>query len=285
MSPRECRGPRGSGVGRAKGGLSWAQCKEVGGGPSGACTLFPAVRTATGVCPASWLGTSKIQGHLWTRCVWGMQTGADRDTSPIQQHPCLLRGNVKGQRPYQEGTPCSQCPSDYRCHDSLCGELGMGWEGGREGREGMPPGLQSGARPRRSPAGRDLQTSPHPTPVPKPFVFLAQPLWRPVISIEEISTLQEGEWRKVPGLGGVGVAKWKSPGGRGGLVGVARGTQWAGPVRNRNPSGENMQERAQKGRWMEGQSQEITLITGEGHIRWRGCMCLCAFVAPSVSSP
>ncbi|XP_073080460.1 peptidase inhibitor 16 isoform X5 [Manis javanica] len=29
-------------------------------------------------------------------------------------------GNVKGQRPYQEGTPCSQCPSDYRCHDSLC---------------------------------------------------------------------------------------------------------------------------------------------------------------------
>ncbi|XP_057350339.1 peptidase inhibitor 16 isoform X3 [Manis pentadactyla] len=29
-------------------------------------------------------------------------------------------GNVKGQRPYQEGTPCSQCPSDYRCHDFLC---------------------------------------------------------------------------------------------------------------------------------------------------------------------
>ncbi|KAF6115509.1 peptidase inhibitor 16 [Phyllostomus discolor] len=29
-------------------------------------------------------------------------------------------GNVKGQRPYQEGTPCSQCPSDYRCENSLC---------------------------------------------------------------------------------------------------------------------------------------------------------------------
>ncbi|XP_047652529.1 peptidase inhibitor 16 isoform X1 [Phacochoerus africanus] len=29
-------------------------------------------------------------------------------------------GNMKGQRPYQEGTPCSQCPSGYRCENSLC---------------------------------------------------------------------------------------------------------------------------------------------------------------------
>uniref|UniRef100_A0A8C3W5X3 Peptidase inhibitor 16 n=1 Tax=Catagonus wagneri TaxID=51154 RepID=A0A8C3W5X3_9CETA len=29
-------------------------------------------------------------------------------------------GNMKGQRPYQEGTPCSQCPSGYRCKNSLC---------------------------------------------------------------------------------------------------------------------------------------------------------------------
>ncbi|XP_064332521.1 peptidase inhibitor 16 isoform X2 [Camelus dromedarius] len=29
-------------------------------------------------------------------------------------------GNVKGQRPYQEGTPCSQCSSGYRCKNSLC---------------------------------------------------------------------------------------------------------------------------------------------------------------------
>ncbi|KAF7486838.1 peptidase inhibitor 16 isoform X1 [Marmota monax] len=29
-------------------------------------------------------------------------------------------GNVKGQRPYQEGIPCSQCPPDYRCENSLC---------------------------------------------------------------------------------------------------------------------------------------------------------------------
>ncbi|XP_051710758.1 peptidase inhibitor 16 [Oryctolagus cuniculus] len=29
-------------------------------------------------------------------------------------------GNVKGKRPYQEGPPCSQCPSGYRCEDSLC---------------------------------------------------------------------------------------------------------------------------------------------------------------------
>ncbi|XP_031544332.1 peptidase inhibitor 16 isoform X3 [Vicugna pacos] len=29
-------------------------------------------------------------------------------------------GNVKGQRPYQEGTPCSQCSSGYSCKNSLC---------------------------------------------------------------------------------------------------------------------------------------------------------------------
>ncbi|XP_016041372.1 peptidase inhibitor 16 isoform X2 [Erinaceus europaeus] len=29
-------------------------------------------------------------------------------------------GNVKGQKPYQEGTPCSQCPSGYHCKNSLC---------------------------------------------------------------------------------------------------------------------------------------------------------------------
>ncbi|XP_004424519.2 PREDICTED: peptidase inhibitor 16 isoform X1 [Ceratotherium simum simum] len=29
-------------------------------------------------------------------------------------------GNVKRQRPYQEGTPCSQCPSGYHCENSLC---------------------------------------------------------------------------------------------------------------------------------------------------------------------
>ncbi|XP_045428935.1 peptidase inhibitor 16 isoform X3 [Pipistrellus kuhlii] len=31
-------------------------------------------------------------------------------------------GNVKGHRPYLEGTPCSQCPSGYRCENSLCAE-------------------------------------------------------------------------------------------------------------------------------------------------------------------
>ncbi|XP_039091198.1 peptidase inhibitor 16 isoform X1 [Hyaena hyaena] len=29
-------------------------------------------------------------------------------------------GNVKRKRPYQEGTPCSLCPSGYRCENSLC---------------------------------------------------------------------------------------------------------------------------------------------------------------------
>lgn len=29
-------------------------------------------------------------------------------------------GNVKGRKPYQEGTPCSQCPLGYSCENSLC---------------------------------------------------------------------------------------------------------------------------------------------------------------------
>ncbi|XP_038199825.1 peptidase inhibitor 16 isoform X3 [Arvicola amphibius] len=29
-------------------------------------------------------------------------------------------GNVKGRKPYQEGTPCSQCPVGYNCENSLC---------------------------------------------------------------------------------------------------------------------------------------------------------------------
>lgn len=29
-------------------------------------------------------------------------------------------GNVKGRKPYQEGTPCSQCPLGYSCVNSLC---------------------------------------------------------------------------------------------------------------------------------------------------------------------
>ncbi|XP_012502072.1 PREDICTED: peptidase inhibitor 16 isoform X2 [Propithecus coquereli] len=33
-------------------------------------------------------------------------------------------GNVKGKRPYREGTPCSQCPPDYRCENSLCEPVG-----------------------------------------------------------------------------------------------------------------------------------------------------------------
>ncbi|XP_066215616.1 peptidase inhibitor 16 isoform X2 [Saccopteryx leptura] len=31
-------------------------------------------------------------------------------------------GNVRGRRPYQEGTPCSQCPLGYGCENSLCAE-------------------------------------------------------------------------------------------------------------------------------------------------------------------
>uniref|UniRef100_A0A8D0KN54 Peptidase inhibitor 16 n=1 Tax=Salvator merianae TaxID=96440 RepID=A0A8D0KN54_SALMN len=30
-------------------------------------------------------------------------------------------GNVKGHKPYKEGTPCSMCPDDYSCKDNLCG--------------------------------------------------------------------------------------------------------------------------------------------------------------------
>ena len=46
------------------------------------------------------------------------------------------RGNVKGQRPYQEGTPCSQCPLGYHCKNSLCGESGWGGEAWHRGMEG-----------------------------------------------------------------------------------------------------------------------------------------------------
>ncbi|XP_014393966.1 PREDICTED: peptidase inhibitor 16 isoform X2 [Myotis brandtii] len=31
-------------------------------------------------------------------------------------------GNVRGRRPFEEGTPCSQCPSGYLCENSLCAE-------------------------------------------------------------------------------------------------------------------------------------------------------------------
>ncbi|XP_045397817.1 peptidase inhibitor 16 isoform X1 [Lemur catta] len=33
-------------------------------------------------------------------------------------------GNVKGKRPYQEGPPCSQCPPDHSCENSLCEPVG-----------------------------------------------------------------------------------------------------------------------------------------------------------------
>lgn len=48
------------------------------------------------------------------------------------------RGNVRGRRPYEEGTPCSKCFPGYRCENSLCGESGTGW-GGRVGEGGWSP--------------------------------------------------------------------------------------------------------------------------------------------------
>ncbi|MEJ1288045.1 FYVE RhoGEF and PH domain containing 2 [Cricetulus griseus] len=42
----------------------------------------------------------------------------------VRTFPCSkafsFRGNVKGRKPYQEGTPCSQCPLGYSCENFLC---------------------------------------------------------------------------------------------------------------------------------------------------------------------
>jgi hypothetical protein len=70
------------------------------------------------------------------------------------------RGNVKRQRPYQEGPPCSQCPDGYHCENALCGESARESAEGGSGRStvfldpalcaaetsGMrPPGALSGS--------------------------------------------------------------------------------------------------------------------------------------------
>ncbi|KAM5167673.1 peptidase inhibitor 16 isoform 3-T3 [Callospermophilus lateralis] len=64
-------------------------------------------------------------------------------------------GNVKGQRPYQEGIPCSQCPPDYRCENSLCEQNPVALQdrakpAGEDGRKGLgrPVGVAGAGRGR-----------------------------------------------------------------------------------------------------------------------------------------
>ena len=36
---------------------------------------------------------------------------------------CLFRGNIRGERPYEQGTPCSRCPSNKpSCEANLCAQ-------------------------------------------------------------------------------------------------------------------------------------------------------------------
>nr|XP_004649825.2 peptidase inhibitor 16 [Jaculus jaculus] len=71
-------------------------------------------------------------GH-YTQVVWGKterigcgshfcETLQGVEETNIQLLVCNYEppGNVRGQRPYQEGPPCSRCPPGYRCEDSLC---------------------------------------------------------------------------------------------------------------------------------------------------------------------
>ncbi|XP_048203803.1 peptidase inhibitor 16 [Perognathus longimembris pacificus] len=53
-------------------------------------------------------------------------------------------GNVKGQRPYEEGTPCSQCPAGYDCKNSLCMNLAEPTKGPEEKKD--LPHLETEAR-------------------------------------------------------------------------------------------------------------------------------------------
>lgn len=148
---------------------------------------------------------------------------------------------MKGQRPYQEGTPCSQCPSGYRCENSLCGESGMGWggrgnAGRRRPRDGLgPPGCVAGEGTGGARPQGPLAVPPYPGSQAC-FALLAQPLWRLVIPSNRILTLQEeGRVRRQErarrgGRGRIGKVGWAGPPGRRGRRALN------GRVRSRNPA-------------------------------------------------
>lgn len=133
-------------------GLSGAQAVSAPGG-----AVRAPVSLLSLIQPIGW-GTSGLGV-----CIRARVRGFEGPPTPsILLASC--RGNVRGRRPYEEGTPCSQCPSGYRCENSLCGESGMGWRGrgggGKveplssawtgEGPSGMrPPGEPRQARPVR----------------------------------------------------------------------------------------------------------------------------------------
>ena len=200
------------------------------------------------------------------------------------------RGNVKGQRPYQEGTPCSQCPLGYHCKNSLCGESGWcvwgAWHWGRKVRQGDTHWMVwSLLRPQSSCVGHGRNPQqPQCIQVPKPtwpalpslhthFGTLAFQVTNFLPSKQRVEQLGAPQ-----ASAGVGV-------GMCGQMGDQRdqGLRRNGCARNSNPpevpykSGSLSVERGrlgQGGGWRgKCQSQETTMrdiFTGEG-----ACVCVC----------
>lgn len=181
---------------------------------------------------------------------------------------------MKGQRPYQEGTPCSQCPSDYRCENSLCGELGLGWGGtgkrrtghqldGLEAPEHACTGEGSAGCSVLGPWGPGALGSPTPSGFLNLFCPPAQPLWRPVILSDWISTFDAEGSRKSRCAGERAWSEEESPGWAGPTGGRGQKDS-VGRVKNWNPAGdcpEKVEVQAQRPEDLDKEVDEGTTVS------------------------